>query len=71
MPRVDGAMARQLDFGSVTTTSALPVQGGRGRLRLAGPGGLRGPDKYRVLEQRRRQAQMAARRLLDVIDRLE
>jgi hypothetical protein len=30
------------------------------------PGELRGPDKYRVLEHRRRQAQMKARRLLDL-----
>jgi hypothetical protein len=36
-------------------------------LKLAGrPGAVRGPDKYRVLEHRRRQAQMKARRLLDL-----
>ena len=36
-------------------------------LRLAArPGGLRGPDKYKVLDHRRRQAQIKARRLLDL-----
>ena len=39
------------------------------KLRLAVPGGgLRGPDKYRVLEHRRRQAQMKARHLLDLME---
>ena len=41
-------------------------------LRLALPGGvLRGPDKYKVLESRRRRAQRAARRVLDLIDASE
>lgn len=67
MARFDGSLARQLDFGSFTTT-ATP-QAGRGRLRLALPSGvLRGPDKYKVLEARRRQAQIKARRLLDLIE---
>jgi hypothetical protein len=69
MARFDGTLARQFDFGPVTTTSTAVRGGVRGRLRLAGPAGtLRGPDKYRVLEHRRRQAQIAARRLLDVIE---
>jgi hypothetical protein len=38
-------------------------------LRLAVPSALlRGPDKYNVLEHRRRQAQIKARRLLDLLD---
>jgi hypothetical protein len=38
-------------------------------LRLALPGGiLRGPGKYKVLEHRRRRAQIDARRTLDLID---
>jgi hypothetical protein len=37
-------------------------------LRLAPTGSLRGPDKYRVLEHRRRQAQIKARRLLDLME---
>ena len=65
MPRVDGSLARTLDFGE-TTTTAMP---GRGVLRLADPGGiLRGPGKYKVLERRRRQAQITARRVLDLIE---
>jgi hypothetical protein len=45
---------------------ALAASGPK-RLRLAArPGGLRGPDKYKVLEHRRRQAQIKARRLLDL-----
>jgi hypothetical protein len=65
MARFDGSLARQLDFGSITTTSASPA--GRAGLRLALPSGvLRGPDKYKLLEARRRQAQIKARRLLDL-----
>jgi hypothetical protein len=36
---------------------------------MALPSGvLRGPDKYKVLELRRRQAQIKARRLLDLME---
>jgi hypothetical protein len=66
MARFDGSLARQLDFGAITTTSAPPT--GRAWLRLAPSRVLRGPDKYKVLETRRRQAQIRARRLLDLID---
>jgi hypothetical protein len=69
MARFDGSLARQFDFGPITTTSNPLAGGGRGHLRLAlAPGGLRGPDKYKVLEQRRRQAQIKARRLLEICD---
>lgn len=68
--RFDGSLARQLDFGGTTTTA--PAGGGRGGLRLALPSGVvRGPDKYLVLEHRRRQAQIKARRLLDLLEREE
>lgn len=69
MSRFDGSLARTLDFGEITTTT--PVHGGgRSGLRLALPGGvLRGPDKYQVLEHRRHQAQIRARRLLDLMER--
>jgi hypothetical protein len=67
MARFDGSLARQLDFGATTTTSA-PVVTPRTGLRLASAAGvLRGPDKYKVLEHRRRQAQIKARRLLDLM----
>ena len=67
MVRNAGSVAHQLDFGELTTTvrTNLPRQA---ELRLAVlPQGLRGPDKYKVLESRRRQAQIKARRLLDLI----
>jgi hypothetical protein len=72
MARVDGSLARALDFGETTTTAAPVYSGGRAGLRLAAPGGiLRGPGKYKVLESRRRQAQISARRALDLIDASE
>lgn len=66
MPRFDGTLALKLDFGSTTTTTApvAPHRGGN-RLRLAGPNG---PDRYKVLEHRRRQAQIKARHLLDQME---
>jgi hypothetical protein len=66
MTRFEGSAALKLDFGGMTTTSV--ARGGRGSLRLATPSGLRGPDKYKVLEHRRRQAQIKARRLLDLLE---
>jgi hypothetical protein len=67
MPGSIGSAARQLDFGDFTTTtfpSAPPLKAG---LKLAArPEGVRGPDKYKVLEHRRRQAQIKARRLLEL-----
>ena len=59
-----GLVMPELDFGVRRT-------GGPGRkgLRLATPPGvLRGPDKYRVLDIKRRRAQIRARRTLGVID---
>ena len=45
---------------------------GRTGLRLASPVGLlRGPDKYKVLDQRRRAAQIRARHAMDLIDVME
>jgi hypothetical protein len=71
MARFDGSLARTLDFGETTTTAPV-YSGGRAGLRLALPGGvLRGPGKYKVLETRRRQAQMNARRALDLIEAIE
>lgn len=67
MAAYDGALARQLELGEQEGWAKPRRTAGSGALRLA-PGGarLRGPDKYKVLEHRRRQAQMAARRLLDL-----
>ena len=65
MAAFDGSLARQLDFGDLERIH--PTRGQRNRgLRLAMPAAvLRGPDKYRILEHRRRQAQIRARRLLN------
>ncbi|HVJ26114.1 MAG TPA: hypothetical protein VM493_01185 [Vicinamibacterales bacterium] len=72
MTRFDGSTALKLDFGGMTTTGGVATSaGGRGRagLRLASAGGaLRGPDKYRILEHRRRRAQIRARHLLELME---
>jgi hypothetical protein len=66
MPRVDGSLARQMDFEEMGRPGAAP---NRPALRLGHrPRLLRGPNKYQVLERRRRLAQMAARRVLDLIE---
>jgi hypothetical protein len=66
-----GLVMPELDFG-------MPVTGGPGRggsssprtgLRLATPSGvLRGPEKYRLLDLKRRRAQIRARRALGLVD---
>lgn len=66
MVRVDGTAARKLDFGDgMQVQGGVPVRA----LRLAPARvALRGRGKYAELERRRRRAQIAARRLLDLID---
>lgn len=56
--------ALQLDFDGPRRDA-----GGRQALRLAVPLDrlLRGPDKYRILDLRRRRAQIRARRVLGLI----
>jgi hypothetical protein len=71
MTRVDGSLAGSLagslDFGGWATTTFPGGVAGRPALRLAPRGSqLRGPDKYKVLAHRRHQAQIKARRLLDL-----
>jgi hypothetical protein len=70
----DGSLARTLDFGEpvapdatpkatrIVRWSATPADAGSRVLPW------RGSDKYRVLEHRRRQAQIRARRLLAACD---
>ena len=67
MSYLDGSLARKLDFDDITVSLGVtPVP--KTELRLTGRSDrLRGPDKYKVLEHRRRQAQIAARRLLDLL----
>ena len=75
MARFDGSLARTLDFGDRATdlsgrgaASLRLAAGGRG----AGTGRLlRGPDKYKVLDQRRRAAQIRARHAMDLIEVME
>ena len=64
MTRFDGSLARQLEFGEMTTTTAPSVRALKARLTLAARPALGGPDKFKVLEHRRRQAQIKARRVL-------
>ena len=62
MERPNESLAPRLDFGALPTELTID-RGFRRGLGLATPSGeLRGPDKYRVLEHRRRQAQIRARR---------
>ena len=71
MARFEGSLARRLDFGD-TSLDAPIHPGARAGLRLASPGGLlRGPDKYKVLERRRRHAQIKARHALSLIELME
>lgn len=58
------ALARTQDFGELPTGRTI-ARGFRNGLRLATPAGpLHGPDKYRVLDLRRRRAQIRARHAL-------
>ena len=60
-----GAVRRQ-DFDELPAESTI-ARGYRKGLRLATPSGmLRGPEKYRLLDLRRRRAQIRARRALDL-----
>lgn len=66
MKPFDGTLARKLDFGdwpAAVTSTAVTVKAG---LRLAERRRqLAGPEKYRMLEHRRRTAQIRARHLLE------
>ena len=57
MERLGSGVASSLDFGAAVR------RGYRRGLRLVTPPGeLRGPEKYRILEVKRRRAQIRARR---------
>jgi hypothetical protein len=70
MTRVDGTAARKLDFGEMGTGRPASSQFRSGPTLQLAPArlALRGPDKYRILEQRRRRAQIEARRILDLLN---
>jgi hypothetical protein len=75
MTRLDGSLARKLDFAENPSTGRpVAASAPRSRLRIAPVGNrlrLSGPGKYRVLEVRRRRAQIAARHLLDLMEAQE
>jgi hypothetical protein len=84
MSRFDGSLARTLDFGEAAAASgAMDARGRMGtrpsmsRARGAAVvfsgkiGLLRGTDKYKVLDRRRRAAQIQARHAMDLIDVME
>lgn len=66
--RFDGSAALTLDFGAITTTTPSVRRARRAGLRLAPTNGVVGAEKYKMLEHRRRQAQIKARRLLDLME---
>jgi hypothetical protein len=69
MSGFEGSLALKLDFGELPARVTSTGSRGRAGLRLAsGTEQLNGPDKYRVLDIRRRRAQIRARRLLDLMD---
>ena len=64
MVRTRSALAMKLDFGNGAG------QANRRGLALVSGGGLgvlRGPEKYRLLDLKRRRAQIRARRLLNLL----
>jgi hypothetical protein len=64
MVRTAGSTALRLDFGDRPARES-----GQRNLRLASAAGvLRGPDKYRLLDLKRRRAQIRARRVLELTD---
>jgi hypothetical protein len=69
MLRFEGSLARRLDFDSLPTdsplhrTANLPAARGRQRFGL-----VQGPDKYALLENRRRAAQIKARHALALVN---
>jgi hypothetical protein len=72
MARNDGSVARQLDFGDDGAQGLYGSHRPNRGLRLAVPSAvLRGPDKYKVLEHRRRQAQIKARKAVEAAGTLD
>lgn len=62
MVRTRTALAMRLDFGDTRVQASR-----RGLTLVAGAGELRGPEKYRLLDLKRRRAQIRARRLVDLL----
>ena len=61
------AVTGRLDFGDLPAEETIS-RGFRNGLRLAPPAArLRGPDKYKDLDLKRRRAQIRARRVLGLV----
>jgi hypothetical protein len=69
MVRYEGSVARTLDFDDRTADKRLVPISAVNRARRLGL--LRGPDRYKTLEKRRRAAQIRARHALDLIDLMD
>ncbi len=63
MQRIDLGVGGKLDFLDFDDVSERRVRRG---LRLVVTGGMRGPEKYRMLDLKRRRAQIRARRELQL-----
>jgi hypothetical protein len=63
MQRTDSGVGGKLDFVDFDDVAEPPVRRG---LRLVVTGGMRGPEKYRMLDLKRRRAQIRARRELQL-----
>ena len=61
--QVDGSLALKLDFGGAAVARGAERRYGAARSLM-----LARPEKYKVLEHRRRQAQIRARHLLDMME---
>ena len=62
MVRTRAAVALGFDFEEKKGKASR-----RGLVLVSGAGEVRGPEKYRLLDLKRRQAQIRARRLLDLV----
>jgi hypothetical protein len=65
MVPVEGSLARALEFREIKDVRVAP------RVSFRRLGLLRGPEKYKVLERRRRAAQINARHVLDSLELIE
>jgi hypothetical protein len=65
MVSIDGSLARALEFSDAKDVRVAP------RVSFRRLGLLRGPEKYQVLERRRRAAQIKARHAIDLFDQLQ
>lgn len=70
MARFDGSLALKLDFGSTSASACARSAFARRHETSSGETALKlaEPDKYKALEHRRRQAQIKARHLLQLME---